>query len=66
MENGNNLIMLSTISQAIVLNKLLEKKQMKDKINDVNFKNENDLFIATKGGCVDSVELLLKYHINVN
>jgi len=66
MENGNNLIMLSTISQAIVLNKLLEKKQMKDKINDVNFKNENDLFIATKGGCVDSVKLLLKYHINVN
>jgi len=65
-ETGNNLIMISAISQANVLNDLLKVKQMKKRINDVNNNNENALIIATKGGCVDSVKLLLKHHINVN
>ncbi|OUM64683.1 hypothetical protein PIROE2DRAFT_60478 [Piromyces sp. E2] len=65
-DNGNNIIMLSAISQVNVLEKLLKKDEMKRKINEVNNKNENALIIATKAGCVDSVKLLLKNHINVN
>ncbi|ORX60780.1 ankyrin [Piromyces finnis] len=51
-ETGNNLIILSAISQP--------------NNNDINTKNENALIISTKGGCIDSVKLLLKYHININ
>ncbi|ORY70870.1 ankyrin [Neocallimastix californiae] len=65
-ENGNNLIMLCAISQANILDQLLNMKIMKNKINELNNNNENALIIATKAGCVDCVKLLLKYHINVN
>jgi ankyrin repeat protein len=65
-ENGNNLIMLCAISQANILDQLLNMKIMKNKINELNNNNENALIIATKVGCVDCVKLLLKYHINVN
>ncbi|KAL6617788.1 ankyrin [Neocallimastix sp. 'constans'] len=65
-ENGNNLIMLFAISQANILDQLLNMKIMKNKINELNNNNENALIIATKVGCVDCVKLLLKYHINVN
>jgi len=65
-ENGNNLLMLSAMSQAQILDELLKKNKMKNKINDVNANQENALIIATKAGCVDSVKLLLKHHSNVN
>lgn len=65
-ENSNNLIMLCAISQANILDQLLNMKIMKNKINELNNNNENALIIATKAGCVDCVKLLLKYHINVN
>ncbi|ORX49655.1 hypothetical protein BCR36DRAFT_397752 [Piromyces finnis] len=65
-ETDNTLIMLSAISQANVLNELLQKEKLKDKVNGINIKNENALIISIKRGYIDRVKLLLKYHININ
>ena len=62
-ETGNNLLMINAISQANVLNELLKIKGMKNRINVVNFNNENALIIATKGGGV--VLIVLNSYLNI-
>ncbi|OUM62167.1 hypothetical protein PIROE2DRAFT_11615 [Piromyces sp. E2] len=62
--NGNTLFLLSVISQPTIVEKIL--KRDKTKINDINFKKENALIIATKAGCIDTIKILLKNNIYIN
>jgi len=62
--NRNTLLMISAINNPNAMYDLLENDPCI--INEVNIYNENSLIIATKVNQIQSIDVLLKYGINVN
>jgi len=62
--NQNTLVMISAINNSSAMKEILENEP--ELINEVNYKNENALIIASKINKIDAVEILLKHGIDVN
>jgi len=60
-ETGNTLPLLAAISQPTILKDLLDMDPRVYDLNDTNLKMETALILATKSGCLASVQLLLDH-----
>jgi len=64
LHNGNNILMLSSMTEPMMINNILEINNTL--INTVNNNNENALILATKSNCKGAITPLLNHHININ